>query len=143
MKTDYEKQADDFLKQTGTKINIKFLQFGKHFYDDKFERDIYKITLQKGRQVYSFNFGQCLKNSTQYRVKNSCTLKQGTPPTAYDILACLQKYDVGTLENFCFNFGYDIDSRNAEKIYKAVCEEYNNLKLLFNDIEFELMQKIQ
>ncbi len=30
-------------------------------------------------------------------------------PTAYDILACLTKYEVGTFDDFCSNFGYDTD----------------------------------
>ena len=55
-------------------------------------------------------------------------------PTEYDVLACLTKYDPGTFQDFCDNFGYDTDSRNAEKTYNAVKEEYNNLCALFNEI---------
>jgi hypothetical protein len=62
-------------------------------------------------------------------------------PTSYDILACLTKSDPGTFENFCSDFGYDTDSRNAEKTYNAVKDEYLNICSLYNDSELsELME---
>jgi hypothetical protein len=64
-------------------------------------------------------------------------------PNAYDILSCLQKYDVGTFENFCGDFGYDTDSIKANKVYEAVAKEYLEIKALFNDKELEEMAKIQ
>lgn len=64
-------------------------------------------------------------------------------PTAYDVLTCLQKYDVGTLENFCSEFGYNEDSKKAEKTYNAVAEEFKNVCMLFSDSEIEELQEIQ
>lgn len=63
-------------------------------------------------------------------------------PNAYSILACLTKCDPETFEDFCGNYGYDIDSRKAEKTYRGVVEEYKNVAMLFNDNEIELMQEI-
>jgi len=63
-------------------------------------------------------------------------------PSSYDVLACLQKYEVGTFEDFCSNFGYEEDSRKSENIYKAVLKEYDNLCKLFSDEELEVMQFI-
>lgn len=63
-------------------------------------------------------------------------------PTAYDVLACLTKYDIGTFENFCSEFGYNTDSRTAETTYKAVLNEYNNVKMLYSDEEIEKLQEI-
>jgi hypothetical protein len=63
-------------------------------------------------------------------------------PTTYDVLACLTKYP-GTFENFCSEFGYDEDSRKAEKIYKAVVNEWQNIAMLFTDSEIEQLQEIQ
>ena len=42
-----------------------------------------------------------------------------------------------------FDFGYDNDSIKAKKVFMAVCEEYNNLKMLYSDKELEEMQKIE
>lgn len=64
-------------------------------------------------------------------------------PTAYDVLACLQKYDVGTFEDFCGEFGYYTDSKTAEKTYKAVINEYTSVCKLFTDAEIEQLQEIQ
>ena len=75
--------------------------------------------------------------------KPEIKLKKGVPPTNYDILACLTKYEVGTFEDFCYNFGYSEDSRTAEKIYKKVCEEYDNVCKIWSDEEIEELQEIQ
>ena len=64
-------------------------------------------------------------------------------PSAYDVLACLTKYDPGTFEDFCGDYGYDTDSRKAEKIYPAVVNEYQNVCMLWNDTELELLCEIQ
>lgn len=64
-------------------------------------------------------------------------------PTAYDVLACLEKYPQDTFEDFCANFGYDEDSRKAFKTYEAVKEQYIQLSRLFTDKELEEMAEIQ
>lgn len=130
--TDYQKQAQDFLKKTGAKLSVKFLKHDKYFDDDKESRDIYSCTLKRGNKSYKFNFGQSINAS-----------EKGEEPTAYDILTCLQKYDVGDFENFCGEFGYDTDSRKAEKTYKAVEKEYKALAKIFSEKELSLMQEIQ
>lgn len=66
-----------------------------------------------------------------------------TKPSNYSILACLTKYNPCTLENFCNEFGYDEDSKTAEKIYNAVCKEWLNVCLIWNDDELELLREIQ
>jgi len=64
-------------------------------------------------------------------------------PTPYDVLACLTKYDPGTFEDFCGEFGYDTDSKSAEKTYNAVVNEWKNVQSLFSDAEIEELQEIQ
>lgn len=66
-----------------------------------------------------------------------------TPPTDYDILSCLTKYDPGTFEDFCGDYGYDTDSRKAEKTYFAVQKEYQNSQGMFSEAELEMMAEIQ
>ena len=166
--TTYEQQAAEFLTVTGTTFTAEFLENGKHCEDDANNRDIYKITLKKGQRKYSFKFGQSLVNSTKYVdnvTKNEyttngsplkgnmrvvtltyfseyCRKVPGTAPTAYDVLACLTKYDPGTFEDFCGEFGYDTDSRKAYKTYKAVKREWKNVAILFTDEQLDMLREI-
>lgn len=64
-------------------------------------------------------------------------------PTAYDVLTCLTKIDPGTLEDFCSEFGYDTDSKKAERTYNAVCKEWQNIRALWTDAEIAKLQEIQ
>ena len=65
------------------------------------------------------------------------------PPSPYDILASLEKYDYRSFEDFCSEFGYDTDSRNAEKIYNACKDQYLHLISLYSEEEMEMLKDIQ
>lgn len=130
---DYQQQAINFLNATKTEMEFKKIGHDFYFPDDKEERDIWRITLLQRTypiKKYSFRFGQSIAN-------------KGKKPTEYDVLACLTKYDPETFENFCSNYGYDMDSRKAEKTYMAVQEEWTNLCRLFTHEQFEQLQEIQ
>ncbi|MCK9597963.1 MAG: hypothetical protein M0R06_02910 [Sphaerochaeta sp.] len=164
MKTDYEKQAINFLKKTGVSLSVEYLKHDKHFVDDTETRDIYTITLKRGCRNFSFSFGQSNNASGLYTVypahppykayKTNKRPKYGTfasfeenenysIPSAYDVLACLTKYDPGSFENFCGDFGYDTDSRKAEKIYKDVLNEWHNVCMIWNENEIKMLQEIE
>lgn len=64
-------------------------------------------------------------------------------PTAYDVLACLTKYDPGTFANFCADMGMDTDSRRAEKTYRAVVDEWRDVKTIWTDLEIQELAEIQ
>ncbi len=68
--TDYQQQAIDFLNKVEAKIEMNYLKSGKHFDDDKENRDIYGVTItnKRGRK-YTFNFGQSYSNSGFYYTK--------------------------------------------------------------------------
>jgi hypothetical protein len=134
-RNDYESMSSLFLSDTKTSLTVKFLKNDFHFADDKEKRDIYKITLKRGSRSFSFNFGQSINNSS---IKKENRIE----PSDYDILACLTKYEVGTLENFCSEFGYDTDSKRADKIYTAVLKEFAMVQTLWTDAEIEVLQEI-
>lgn len=126
---DYNKQAADFLNATATSFTATFKKHDFYFLGDTERRDIYRITLKNKLHTYRFNFGQSIANT-------------GITPRPYDVLSCLQKYEVGSFEDFCSDFGYDTDSRSAYKTYKAVMKEWKNVELLFTPEQIEQLQEI-
>ena len=167
---DYQQQATDFLELTGTTLEIKFRGVRDHFSDGDL-RNVYRFTLKRGHAKYSADYGDSLQNSFPYvfsdgvsqnvksqwmddwakgkKINVEChQFKTGRVkclknPTAYDILVCLTKYDPDTFEAFCENFGYDEDSRKAEKIYNAVVQEYLGVLRLWDEKELSILEAIQ
>lgn len=135
IESDYEQQAMDFLKDTNTTMKIERIDHrtdggcmntGSHF--------DYGITIKRNSKSWKFQFCDSID---AYR-KNEL-------PSAYDILACLQKYEVETdLIEFCNEFGYDLTSKKeidkARIIHKAVLKEYEKVMLLFEDVIDELAE---
>lgn len=128
---EYDQQASDFLKKSKVKIIKEYVRHGKHFVDDTATRDIYEITIRRKDKESSFMFGQSVMNSSK-KIK----------PTDYDVLSCLTKYDPGTLEDFCSEFGYDTDSIRAGKTYKGVCKEWLMVSNFFTEAEIEELREI-
>jgi hypothetical protein len=126
---DYQQQAIEFLKATETSFTSTYKDHDFYFPGDEYKRDIYNIVLKNKAHRYRFTFGQSIANA-------------GKHPTAYEVLSCLQKYDVGTFDDFCSDFGYDTDSRKAYKTYKAVLREWKNVELLFTTEQLEMLQAI-
>ena len=94
---------------------------------------LYKHTYTKNPVTF---YKWCIKNHKRLRALPKT-------PTAYDVLACLTKYDPGTFANFCSEFGYDTDSKKAEKVYFAVQEEWAGVRKLFTPEQMEQLQEIQ
>lgn len=126
----YNKGAYLIANAIGLKMQILSSAYKLHFEDDIQQRYVFKIKLIKGGKQYTFEFGQSLSEGSN-------------EPTLYSVLACLTKYDPETFEDFCANYGYDNDSRKAEKIYKAVVKEWKNLNRLFTSDELELLTIIE
>ena len=62
--------------------------------------------------------------------------------TAYDLLTCIQKNDLGTFKDFCADFGYSDDSIKAFDVYRAVQEEYSKTRRFFTAAEIEELQEV-
>ena len=168
----YEKQATEFLASTGATIECTKLGTFKYFSDDEEPRDVFNVTIARGTRNYSFKYGDSLintwyrailrSNGTQatdammhhFRVRNRAELSalalrnkkklRAVPkvPTAYSVLAGLIKYNPGSFESFCDEFGYSTDSIKARDTYIAVQDEYRGLCSLFTNEEMELLAEI-
>lgn len=126
MKTSYEKQANEFAAKTGTKLTILSNDF-KPMWNEKQSRSVFKCKLTRKGKSYTFEFGQSIQAGNE-------------EPSLYDVLACMTKNDPGNFDDFCGDYGYDNDSRTAERTYKAVCREFEAVDRLFSDMIDELQE---
>lgn len=164
---EYDKQARAFLDATGVKFSAKFAYYGAYFDGDEEKRDVYYIVLERGDRSYGFTFGQSIQNSCPWihnaAVKNPYRKYKGEirkhdlsshdrgafvrnkhyrAPSAYDVLACLDPFCPDTFKEFCWMFGYNEDSRAAEKTFNACREQSSQLRALFNSEECEQLAEI-
>lgn len=129
--TSYTAQAEHFA--TANKIKLSVIgdpEYKKHFPEDKQERYVFKLKLTANQKQYTFTFGQSISAGAK-------------EPTMYDVLTCLTKYDPREFTDFCSEYGYNEDSRTAERTYKAVVKEFKAMQRLFSPEILEQMQEIQ
>ena len=141
--SEYVKQAKDFLTSCNATMKITYL--GKdtnHNWGESQLRNTYRATIKTPLGSMWVKFWDSINNT-----------QKGIQPTEYDILACLQKYDVGSLEDFANEFGYDLYDDdpwatrnnlkpNPRKIYEAVCNEYEKVCRCFTEEQIEQMWEI-
>ena len=150
---EYTEQGNKFLEETGTKMTVEFLYHGKHFDDDKDKRDVYKVTLERGGKSMEVKFGQSIAKSLTAAKLRAAQLEHRVhqmrriPPTAYDVLACIEKRQPETdVWRFAQEFGYEINSRESmhrvEGICMAVIKEYTDVCRVFGGVLGKL-QEIQ
>ena len=137
---EYEEKANQLLKDFGLKLECEYLGSGKHYETDTQKRDIYELCLYTiaGRRLYlSVDYGDSIHNTELNK-----TNKKRVYPTAYDLLSCLIVSDPETFNDFCDNYGYDKNSRSAERIYFKVCEEWEQVRECFTPEQLEQIKEI-
>lgn len=68
---DYEQQATDFLEATGTEFRAELTDHRPYFDDDEDYRDVYEITLKRGKREWKFEFGQSIAHSRKFKIQDS------------------------------------------------------------------------
>ena len=109
--------------------------FPKKGVEEGLMRELKRINSKK-RDLKKLPFG----NNGRLDIRRNSDFSQ---PDTYSILTCLTKYDPGTFEDFCGDFGYDTDSIKALKTYEGVKNKFENLQTLYSDKELEAMAEIQ
>jgi hypothetical protein len=169
---EYVKQAKDFLESCNATMDIKYVGIetpnwdGKghraydctiktprgemkvHFYDSLNNTEIHNMTVDKYiENTYKYRASDAPYNVKIKAMKALAAKKAEAVPTEYDILACLQKYDVGDMDNFMAEFGYEIkctkDMTNFINTYNEVVKEYNDVRRCFTPEQIEAMCEIQ
>lgn len=134
--SEYTQMADDFCTKHGVSIIIKRGENHKPPITDGigYRVEIKRIVNGQLRQ-YSFDFSDSVYNK-----------EHGLQPTNYDILACLEKYEIGDFEDFCSEFGYPMTddwgriNKENKKIYNACVKEWYNVRRMFDDCLDELRE---
>ena len=164
------KQANDFLTKANAICKIEFGGVSRNEnWKEKEKRNWYDVTITTPKGTMNFVFWDSIHNTEismmtleqyvekklrrrfedmSYAAKKKAEvqlqkLKDEAKPNAHSVLTCLQKYDVGTFEDFCSEFGYDEDSRTAERVYIAVIKEYKDLTRIFTEEQMEELCEIQ
>lgn len=167
--TPYQQRARDFLQSANATMEIRFIgQMRNTDWKETALRNAYDVTLKTPRGAMALTFWDSIHNTEiasttlheyakkrfkcEYRyltlgdqrkaAKELKAKKAAAAPTEYDILACITKDDPGTFEGFCADFGYDEDSRTAERIYFACQREYKQLSRLFTSEQMEALAEI-
>lgn len=128
--SEYEQQAKETCQKYGIAMKVGEPVYDYPIWDEKYRHYIFPVTLRKDGKSMKIQFGQSRNAGDKV-------------PTEYDVLTCITKSDPGSFEDFCGEFGYDTDSRKAEKTYKAVKREWEAVKRVFGEGEcLEALQEI-
>lgn len=148
-----DKETRDIYKITLTRKNRTYtFEFGSSLNDSGFKlkqgngREINIPTSESERPLLLRNstaLKMLVERTVKFNLNNNDKILLPKEPTAYSVLACLTKYNPGTFEDFCDEFGYNTDSKKAEKTYNAVRDEYLHIISLFNESEMNQLQEIQ
>lgn len=170
-KTDYQNQAREFLNKCGAQMSITYAGEVKPRWDNKSHRMyICIIKTQRGEMIINFydstrntelwemtpaeyisKYYNYAPKDAPYNLKIKANneikkIRAEATPTEYDILACLTTYDVGSIDDFMQEFGYQIncveDMTNFIETYNAVVKEYNDVKRCFTSEQIELLAEI-
>lgn len=133
---DYDKQAADFLKSTGVKFSAVLSDTKDPLWSKNgVHGHHYRITLSRSGKRVSFDFWD-----------SAARMQEGvTTVSPYNVLACISSDSScpDTFEEFCSEFGYDQDSRQAEQTFKNLSKFSKKLKVFFTESELEALQEIR
>lgn len=137
-RNEYDAQARAFLGRFGLKLSATFKGDrcppwcdGGCVHGDRYR---IRISGQNGKGSISFDFWNSLND-----------VQEGRRPRAYEVLACIssEAYCPDTFEDYCAEYGYDEDSRMAEKSFKLLDKFARRLRAFFTTEELEALAEVQ
>lgn len=129
---EYVENGKESFKEIVKSLNVKIDLIGtrRYFDEDTESRNVYKITVRRDGKQISFKFGDSINHTLE-----------GIEPDLYDVLTTISaEYDFNNteFEEFCSEFGYNTDSRKAEKTFKLWKKQNTKLHKLFTDEEIQV-----
>lgn len=131
---EYDVKAEEFLKKNNIRFSVLRTTVEKAWDNKSHYCHYVRFYNRKTKKSMSLKFFTSLQDF--WDCNEECS--------AYDVLSCIQKYDVGTIDDFVSEFGYEFstweDVKKTEKTYKAVVREYKGVKRVFGDCLEELRE---
>ena len=100
--SELKEQAKEICKKHGITMKVGSPKYGPVDWDKEYDHYRFPVTLRKDGKSMRVMF-------TQSRAQGS------TPPDEYDIITCITKYDPGSFEDFCSDFGYDTEPKRPTR----------------------------
>jgi hypothetical protein len=118
------KTMQERIKENNIKISSEYVDSNPHMNDPKWEANHYRVTLRFNRKQLTCYFSMGIGLSGE--------------PTAEDVLNSLAADAAGVenardFEDWCSEYGYDTDSRKAEKTFKICQKQAKQLKAFLGD----------
>ena len=133
MFNNFEDVAKQFIEKNDVKMVIRLIGADiNNNWGDGVLRMKYRFTIETKRGSYSGCFW-----GGKYDPKNII------PVSSYDIFSCITKYNPGTFNEFCLEFGYDNNSIKATRIYQDVWKEWEGISKIFSRSQIEELREIQ
>ena len=134
--TDYEKQAQDFLDKCNARMTVTLVcRMKNDKWLDQVSRNRYEVTLSTPKGIMVFPFWDSVIN-TQHNLR----------PSKCSILACLEKYDVGSIDDFFNEFCWEITSGSDVirflDTYNETVKQYKDLCRIFTPEQMEMLREI-
>ena len=134
MKTTIETKTAGEIKINSVYLGDKLWKIDNSFSHLK-NYNNHRVTVTNNGKKYSFEYWASIAET---KIKDEqgnvfafyCSLSDGI--SAMD-----------SFEDFCREFGYDTDSRNAERIYKSCVKTLNKLERVFDCDLYDLINEIQ
>lgn len=165
----YKQAAKLFIERTGLTIHTVYLHTVKNKWREEDKpphvyNAVFNVTFTRAdRQPFTFEFTNSMadsfksvsihnmsyddKKALEHFARSPKNLRYGSYARVnkrldnYSILSCMLLID-GDFDDFCADFGYDTDSKSAERIYQECLRQSHALRAIFDHDEIEALQMI-
>ena len=134
--SEYEKQAQNFLDACNARMEITFVcRMKNDKWHDQYARNRYEVAISTPKGTMMFPFWDSIINT-----------QNNQRPSKYSILACLEKYDVGSVDDFFDEFCWEItcgsDVIKFLDTYNETVKQYRDICRIFTPEQMEMLREI-